>query len=220
MRINHLAVAVLIFALSMAGQAQSPDGQKVNALAAAISHAEGFGVRGAIPSRYHNPGDLKANRSSDPWPGQVRIGTAGHIVFRDDESGKAALRDCIIKMVDGRSVYFNPNMTLNQVARRYAQNWSPWVKIVSKDLGVPPTTTLRAYFETKEKDDSPPALGFRPLPTANPVPTPPVVTVAQPHVLDAVLDIPVDVPPLVEEDAPQHHKVPLLRQARYQKDWR
>lgn len=199
----------------MAGQAQGPDSQKVNALATAISHAEGFGIRGTIPNRYHNPGDLKANGGSDPWPGQIRIGKAGHIVFKNDEAGKTALRDCIIKMMDGRSMYFKPDMTLNQVARRYAQNWRPWVKVVSKDLGVPPTTTLRAYFETKDKEDALPALSFRPLPPANQATKPPVIAVAQPHVLDAVLDIPVDVPPLVEEEAPQHHKLPLLRAARY-----
>jgi hypothetical protein len=216
MRINHLAVALLIVVSSVAGQAQGPDITKVDAFATAISHAEGFGVRGTIPSRYHNPGDLKTNRSSDPWPGQVRIGKAGHIVFKNDEAGKAALRECIIKMTDGRSNYFNPNMTLNQVARRYAENWRPWVKTVSKELGVPATTTLRTYFET---DVAPPTLGFRPLPAENPAPRAPVLSFREPHVLDAVLDIPVDVPPLVE-DAAQHHKLQLLRPARYRTDKR
>jgi len=227
MRINHLAVALLIVASSIAGHAQGPDPAKVNDLATAISHAEGFGRRGTIPSRYHNPGDLKASPDSRPLTGQVRIGKAGHIVFKDDEAGKAALRDHILQMMDGRSGYFHPNMTLNQVARRYAQNWRPWVRIVSKELGVPSTTTLRAYFHdgavpsevsycpssAANPTPLPPApvavrLSFRPLPAAKPRPLPPAVSFSEPpSVLAAVLDIPVRVPPLVEEDAPQHGKL-------------
>ena len=225
MRINHLAVALLIVASSIAGHAQGPDPAKVNDLATAISHAEGFGRRGTIPSRYHNPGDLKASPDSRPLAGQVRIGKAGHIVFKDDEAGKAALRDHILQMMDGRSGYFRANMTLNQVARRYAQNWRPWVRIVSKELGVPPTTTLRAYFHDSAVPSEvsyrplsaanptplpavPSTASFRPLPAANPKPLPPAVSFSEPpSVLDAVLNIPVNVPPLVEEDAPQHGKL-------------
>ncbi len=227
MRINHLAVALLIVASSNKGRAQAPDTGKVNDLATAISHAEGFGRRGTIPSRYHNPGDLKAHPDSAPLAGQVRLGKAGHIVFKDDEAGKAALRDYILKMVDGRSAHFHPNMTLSQVARVYAENWRPWVKAVCTELGVPPTTTLRAYFHTgavlsavsyrplpAAKPTPPPpvpvevSLSFRPLPAANPTLPPPAVTFDEPRgVLSAVLDIPVHVPPLVEEGAPQHGKL-------------
>jgi len=229
MRINHLAVVLLIVASSNKGRAQAPDIAKVNDLATAISHAEGFGIRGTIPSRYHNPGDLKAHPDSVPLAGQVRLGKAGHIVFKDDEAGKAALRECILQMMDGRSRHFHPNMTLNQVARRYAQNWRPWVRIVSKELGVPPTTTLRAYFhdgavlsEVSYRPSSaanprplpavPSTVSFRPLPAARPKPTaaplPPAVSFSEPpSVLDAVLNIPVNVPPLVEEDAPQHGRL-------------
>jgi len=225
MRINHLAVVLLIVVPFIAGHAQGPDTAKVNNLAAAISHAEGFGRRGTIPSRYHNPGDLKARPESAPLAGQVRIGKAGHIVFKDDEAGKAALRECILMMMDGRSRYYDANMSFNQVARRYAENWRPWVKAVSKELGVAPTTTLRAYFHNgavasavsfrpssaaNPKPLQPVAspLSFRPLPAASPAPLPPGVSVAESgSVLNAVLDIPVDVPPLVEEDAPQRHKL-------------
>jgi len=230
MRINHLAVVLLIVASSNKGRAQAPDIAKVNDLATAISHAEGFGIRGTIPSRYHNPGDLRTRPESPPLAGQVRIGKAGHIVFKDDEAGKAALRECILQMMDGRSRHFHPNMTLNQVARVYAENWRPWVKAVSRELGVPPTTTLRAYFDSgavlstvsyrplsAAKPTPPPpvplevSLSYRPLPAANPAPLPPEVSFAQPRgVLDAVLSIPVNVPPLVEQDAPQHRKLRSL----------
>ncbi|MGO9210020.1 MAG: hypothetical protein ACLPXM_13865 [Terriglobales bacterium] len=241
MRINHLAVALLIVVSSNKGRAQAPDIAKVNDLATAISHAEGFGIRGTIPNRYHNPGDLRTRPESAPLAGQVRIGKAGHIVFKDDEAGKAALRQCILQMLDGRSRHFHSDMTLNQVARVYAENWRPWVKAVSRELGVPPTTTLRAYFHTgavlsavsyrpapAAKPTPPPpappvllevSVSYRPLPVASPAPAPPEVSFARPRgVLDAVLNIPVNVPPLVEQGAPQHGKLrsvtALLRRPR------
>lgn len=206
MRINHLAVALLIVLSSVGGYAEGPDTDKVNDLATAISHAEGFGKRQTIPSRYHNPGDLKAFSQSTSLAGQVRIGKAGHIVFKDDEAGKAALREYILRMVDGRSSHYHPNMTFNQVAHVYAENWRPWVRVVSRELGVPPHTTLREYFQTDEVAE-PLTLSFRPLPAANPAPLPPAVSIPESSsVLYAVADAPVRVPPLVEEDAPQRHK--------------
>jgi len=215
---------------SIMGHAQAPDTDKVNDLATAISHAEGFGKRHTIPSRYHNPGDLKAFSNSTQLPGQVRVGKAGHIVFRDDEAGKAALRDYILRMMDGRSAHFRPDLTLNQVARRYAQNWRPWVKVVSRELGVPPNTTLRAYFNMNDAAVKPAVkpllrppveaalppepLSFRPLPAANPKPLPPAVSFSESRrILDAVLDLPVNVPPLVEEDAAQHRRLRLFHRA-------
>jgi hypothetical protein len=227
MRINHLGVALLIVLSSVAGHAQAPDSDKVNDLATAISHAEGFGRRSTIPSRYHNPGDLKAFSNSTPVAGQVRLGKAGHIVFKDDEAGKAALRDYIVRMVDGRSRHFHSDMTLNQVARVYAEDWRPWVKAVSRELGVPPTTTLRAYFykeecrrsvpsrsEAPKSEPAPVVLSFRALPAANPAPKPPAISIPESRgVLTAMLDTPVDVPPLVET-APQHHRLPQLIPAR------
>jgi hypothetical protein len=215
------------------GHAEAPDPDKVNDLATAISRAEGFGKRHTIPTRYHNPGDLKGSRSSTPLEGQVRIGKAGHIVFKDDEAGKAALRDYIVRMMDGRSAHFNPNLTLKQVARRYAENWRPWVKVVSSDLGVSPNTTLRAYFNMNdptvkapvkpavkppiEAALTPEPLSFRPLAAAaaNPKPLPPpaVSFPESRRTLDAVLDFPVRVPPLVEEDVAQHHRLRLFHRA-------
>jgi hypothetical protein len=235
MRINNLAVALPIVVSSIVGHAQGPDTSKVNNLATAISHAEGFGIRGTIPSRYHNPGDLRAHPDSAPFSGQVGIGKAGHIVFKDDEAGKAALKDCIRKMVDGRSSYFHANMTLAEVARIYAENWRPWVRIVSTELGVPSTTTLRAYFRdgagpaplavsfhpqpAANPAPLPPVLSFRPLCVASAAPLPPVVSLPESgRVLDALLDVPVDVPPLVEDDAPQHHKFQRLLPVRYHMD--
>jgi len=214
MRINHLAVALLIVSSSVVGYAEDPATDKVDHLATAISHAEGFGKSQTIPSRYHNPGDLKAFSQSTSLAGQVRIGKAGHIVFKDDEAGKAALREYIVRMVDGRSSHYRPNMTFSQFAHIYAENWHPWIRVVSRELGVRPTTTLQAYFGQSEvRIDTPPTLCFRPLPAVNPTPLAPAVSVPESgSILYAVAEPPVRrVPPLVEDEIPQHHKRPSFR---------
>jgi hypothetical protein len=146
MKIRKLGLVCLLL-LGAAATAQG--GTKVDALAVAISHAEGFGRRGKIPTKYHNPGDLKA-RYGVTLQGQRRVGKGGHIVFWADVDGWAALRDQIAKMMDGRSEYYNPDMTLTQVARVYATRWRPWVKTVSRELGVSPQVTLRQYFTPEE----------------------------------------------------------------------
>jgi hypothetical protein len=129
--------------LPVISAAQTVDQQKVSQMATAVAHAEGFGVRQAIPTRYHNPGDIKTIPSAAKLPGQKSIGKGGHVVFKNDAAGWAALTDQINKMVDGRSHHFNPDMTIAQVARKYAGNWRPWVKIVTRELDITPTTRLR-----------------------------------------------------------------------------
>lgn len=120
----------------------SPVPEKMERFCHAIALAEGFGLKGALPTRYHNPGDLKSRRDLAKLPGQKRLGKGDHVVFTSDAAGWAALQDYIRKMVDGRSRRFRPNMTIKQVACVYAGNWRPWVKIVTTELGVTPTTTL------------------------------------------------------------------------------
>ena len=165
--------------LPAVGQAQTVDKQKLNSFATAVAHAEGFGVRHAIPTRYHNPGDLKSAAIYRKLPGQKKLGKADHVVFESDAAGWAALRDYISKMVDGRSKRFNPDMTLAQVSRVYAGNWRPWLKTVTRELNASPTTKLREllfYYE----------------------PTPPefVITGIQPPLIFTTLSTPA--PPVLE----------------------
>jgi hypothetical protein len=136
--------------LPAVGQAQTVDKQKLNSFATAVAHAEGFGVRHAIPTRYHNPGDLKSAAIYHPLPGQKRLGKGDHVIFESDAAGWAALRDYLSKMVDGRSKRFNPNMTLAQVSRVYAGNWRPWLRTVARELNVDPTVRLRDLLLLEE----------------------------------------------------------------------
>jgi hypothetical protein len=135
------------------------DNRKLDKLAVAISHAEGFGVRHVIPTRYHNPGDLKSRRGLTKLPGQKSLGKGDHIIFANDAAGWAALKDYLSKMVDGRSRRYRPSMTLTQVAKTYAGRWRPWAASVSKELGVSPTATIAELLSPDV--DNPLMLGFQ-----------------------------------------------------------
>jgi hypothetical protein len=160
-------------------KAQVPvDPDKLDSFTHAIAKAEGFGPKKNLPTRYHNPGDLK---SGSRWrlPDQKGVGKGGHAIFKSDAAGWAALRDLILKMTDGRSKHYNANMTINQIAKKYAGNWRTWAKYVSKELDVPPTTTLRAYLAPEEP------------------PAPSTVATSQLD-LSGILNIPVALPILAE----------------------
>ena len=116
----------------------------------AVSIAEGFGEIGAIPTRYHNPGDLKPpDGSNNFWSGQTGVGTGGHAIFDSDASGFAALYRQIRLWQSGKSNVIFPYFTFEQAAREYAENWQPWLANVTRELGVKPTDTLGEYFDGK-----------------------------------------------------------------------
>ena len=121
---------------------------RVEPLVKAIAKAEGFGVRGTIPTRCKNPGDIKALRGYR-FPGQVGIHKQ-YVVFKSDKAGWEALRHQIDKIVDGESRY-SVNLTLKQLGKRYAES-SIWPKVVAKYLGVEPNVYLWEILDT------PPAL--------------------------------------------------------------
>ena len=124
----------------------TPNSNPYDRLATAIAKAEGFYTQGTIPSRFHNPGDLKSIRGQKYF-GQVRVGKGGHIIFRTDAAGWYALREQLRKMVEGESRFYNLDMSIAQIAKKYAGNYKVWAKNVSKNLGVPSSITLRELFE-------------------------------------------------------------------------
>jgi hypothetical protein len=109
-------------------------------LAHAISKAEGYGKAGSLPSRYRNPGDMKAVKGY-VYPGQLKVGKGGHVVFRTSADGWAALEHQIDKIVAGDSRY-SVNMTLQEMGKLYAGNSRVWSKNVARNLGVEPSTEL------------------------------------------------------------------------------
>ena len=118
----------------------------IDTFATAIAKAEGFGQRGTIPTRYHNPGDIKSVYG-EKFFGQVRVGKGGHIVFRNDAAGWLALRAQIERMICGQSHFYTPEMSLQQIAKRYAGNYRVWARNVSRNLGCPPSITLAELFD-------------------------------------------------------------------------
>lgn len=130
-------------------RAQAVDSDKVHSLAVAIAKAEGFGVKGTVPTRYHNPGDIRS-RSMHAYKGQVGLNHQGYVIFKNDKAGFAALETNLMLMASGESKFYGPNMTIAKVAKVYATGWRLWSKNVCKTLGVPSNTTLRAYFAPEE----------------------------------------------------------------------
>lgn len=132
---------------------------KVITFAHAIAHAEGFGVPHAIPTRYHNPGNLRVLANGVKFPGQVGQGKLRYAIFKNDAAGWAALYHQVAKVLIGESHYYRQEMTFRQLAKTYAEVYTPWLKNVTHALGVTPGTTLAEYFELAPRVEFPSALG-------------------------------------------------------------
>ena len=143
-RFFRMYVISKIVSLMLTGTAmgQTP---KIDLFAHAIARAEGFGVPKAIPTTCHNPGDVKVVRGWQ-YPGQVGVCKGGHVRFRNDTYGWAALRHQVEKMTDGTSRVYRPSMTFREVARLYAGNSKPWVRIITTMLEVTPDESICFYF--------------------------------------------------------------------------
>lgn len=111
----------------------------------AIAQAEGYYRAGTIPNRCSNPGDLKVR--GERYPGQVGVCKGGHVRFRNAAAGWAALYHQIDKALAGDSKFYRQDMTLAQVAKKYAANSRLWARNVARNLGVTPSTTLEEYFD-------------------------------------------------------------------------
>jgi hypothetical protein len=119
---------------------------KVERLAHAIAKAEGFYVKGSIPNRYHNVGDIKAVKGFK-YEGQIRIGKGRHVIFATDEDGWRALYRQLTLIAQGYSKHYSMDMTLQQLAKKYAGNWRVFAKNLSHSLGVPQSTTLKEFLD-------------------------------------------------------------------------
>lgn len=115
------------------GSTTTTGSSQVQAIANAISVAEGYGQPGAIPTVRNNPGDLVSGGQIATYP------TA--------QAGWDALYSQINAMISGSSAYYNPNMTWSQIGAIYAQDPSgTWASNVATVLGVDPNSTLGDYL--------------------------------------------------------------------------
>src|SRR4029079_13986317 len=99
-------------------------------LSRAIARAEGFFKDGSRPARNHNPGDLtvdtikKAIRKDGPY-----------VVYRSDADGWEALEQQCRLMLSGKSKYYKPTMTIEEVGRIYTStDQEAWIKAVTQHL--------------------------------------------------------------------------------------
>lgn len=111
--------------------------------ARAIAKSEGFFIKGSIPNRNHNPGDLKGVA----FPGQIGIDVHGHAIFKNDYWGWAALDNQVRRMCEDSGSRYNPAMTLEQIGHRYARDWRRWAKNVSHEMNCKTDTTLMEIFQ-------------------------------------------------------------------------
>ena len=145
MKSTHRTLVVLA-TLFLGTLAHAVDSSKIQQFAKAIAKAEGFGVKGSVATRYHNPGNMKA-LTAHSYPGQCGLEKRrGYIVFCNDNAGWQALYRLVARFLDGESTRYNLNMTFFEFGKRYAGP-SIWAKNVSKNLGVSVHTALWEFFE-------------------------------------------------------------------------
>ena len=137
-------VGMLFVGTLHAAVAPSP---KVVQFAHAIAQAEGYNLKGSIPARCNNPGDLKGTH----FPGQIGVCKGGHVRFRTASAGWAALYHQIEKIQDGTSTKYTKRATFRQVAKTYAQNYRPWLKIVTKTLQVDDDDDVKTFLSDRDK---------------------------------------------------------------------
>jgi len=100
-------------------------------LAHGIAAAEGFGVKGAMPTRQHNPGDLRTGANG-------AIGTYG-----TDAEGMQALLHQLQIDSSGRSHIYSASDTLESFSKKYTKtDQAAWLATVLKSTGYSKDTKL------------------------------------------------------------------------------
>jgi len=115
----------------------------IQRVAQAIAYkGEGYGKPGALPTRAKNPGDLKLG---DHGQGTID----GKTIFATDYEGWVHLRAQIRLMYLGRSEFYKPDDTFQNIGWEWtghASDYQNWVHAVTTELGISPQTTLRGYL--------------------------------------------------------------------------
>jgi hypothetical protein len=111
----------------------------------AIAKQEGYYIKGSIPNRDRNPGDIKFV-AGYKFPGQRGIDRHGHVIFKNDYWGWAALENQVRKMCMSQGRY-SADMTLQQIGRKYAEDWKHWSTNVAKNMKCDPRETLAELFD-------------------------------------------------------------------------
>lgn len=121
---QYAALAAAVLAIMKTVSAPGTT-EQIERIARAIATAEGYGIAGAIPTLRNNPGNIRSS--------------AGPIAtYPTIEDGWAALYRQVRLMLAGGSSYYQPTMTLSEVARVYTGEsaYMNWANNVARILGV------------------------------------------------------------------------------------
>ena len=122
---------------------------KADALAHAISRAEGFGPPENLPTRIHNPCDLElGDRGWGMEAGKtvyLKADWAADLQDRTD-GASAARRECLA-ILSGASHIYEPSWTFQQLAEEYTggDNQDAWARMVCSQLGITLGMSLEIY---------------------------------------------------------------------------
>lgn len=106
-------------------------------IAKAIARAEGFYAQGSLPQRANNPGNLER--------GDIGYGMiSGKTIYPSPGQGWNALYAQVQAMLDGSSQYYDPTMTISDIAPIYTGNDNSisWAQNVADSLGVDVDTPI------------------------------------------------------------------------------
>lgn len=118
---------------------------KVQQFAQAISVAEGFGVPGAVPTVFHNPGDLGPGDCGSQYPASQHSGSMVS-QLPDDATGWGFLINKIHNIFTGQSGVYSIDMTILQFAGKYAGDAATWANNVASVLGVSMNTKISDWL--------------------------------------------------------------------------
>lgn len=124
-------------------QSTWPQGDKIWDIARAIAIAEGADQPGSNPDRLNNPGDISDGAST--YGSEAHSGS-NVTTFPDKETGWSWLYRKLENVANGKSHVFSTSMTWTEFAQKYAGNWQNWVKNVTRELGVDPSSTFGDYI--------------------------------------------------------------------------
>jgi len=109
--------------------------------AKSIGQAEGYGVAGAIPTLYNNPGDLKIGDIG------FGIGPTGITKFDTPDHGWSALYKQLEKIADGTTrAGYTLDMSFSDMANKWAEGDQNWANNVSAGLGTSSSDQIGNYL--------------------------------------------------------------------------
>lgn len=156
MMVPIVAAVGIFFILALVANANAKTPQnfsaKVDLLSRATAFAEGFMDRSGkvltnnVPARFNNPGDLGPG-DAPGFTSQSKDGSQV-VQFPDASTGWRYLNNKWYKILAGNSKVFTLDMTITQVAQRYAADWRNWANNFSSYLGVSTEMTLRQWRDS------------------------------------------------------------------------